>query len=636
MAEGTQIAKAYVQIIPSATGIQSKLTQEMGGNGQEAGRSFGSSLVSMVKKAIAAAGFGTALKAAISEGADLQQSLGGVETLFKDSADAVKAAATDAYKTAGMSANDYMTMVTGFSASLIQSLGGDTQRAADIADMAMVDMSDNANKMGTDMESIQNAYQGFAKQNYTMLDNLKIGYGGTQAEMKRLLKDAQKITGVKYDINNLADVYSAIHVIQTELGITGTTAKEASETISGSAQSMKAAWSNLLGNLALGEDITPALTALEDTVFTFLRNLLPAAGSILAGLPQIISGALGAAVRGLNLSADNTDAMVQFGVDLVTGIGGAIITAAPYLLEAGWNLLTALGQSVLTYDWTGMASGTIASLRESMDIAAGEILGTDGNLVGSVLAAISNGLPDILQAGYDLIKELGLGLWNALPDLLMLTWELMLDVGQCIMEMGPELIDIGMELLWDLGKGLVLAIPELLMTLAELSIKMYEKFLEYDWQGLGRNIIEGLINGMGAMGGALWTAAKNLAKKALNAIKSFLGIKSPSRRMRDEVGKFVPLGVAAGITENLSPVSSAMDTLAGVTASRTLRTRLQMGVTASATAAGTAVRAGTSAGVQVTVRIENFHNHTEKDLDELVEYVQAQILHQTERSAMAW
>ena len=227
----TELAKAYVQIIPSAQGISGKIQQAIDPEAEPAGASFGSKLVGTIKKVLAAAAIGKALKATILEGADLEQSLGGIETLFKDSADKVKANAARAYQTAGMSANEYMELTTSFSASLLSSLSNDTSKAADIADMAMTDMSDNANKMGTNMEDIKNAYQGFAKQNYTMLDNLKLGYGGTKTEMERLLADAQKITGVKYDINNLSDVYSAIHVIQGQLDITGTTAKEAATTL---------------------------------------------------------------------------------------------------------------------------------------------------------------------------------------------------------------------------------------------------------------------------------------------------------------------------------------------------------------------------------------------------------------------
>jgi hypothetical protein len=223
------------------------------------------------------------------QGSDLQQSLGGIETLFKGSADKVKGYANQAYKTTGMSANAYMENVTSFSASLLQSVGGDTSKSADIANMAMVDMSDNANKMGTNMGDIQNAYQGFAKQNYTMLDNLKLGYGGTQAEMQRLLKDATKITGVKYDISNLADVYNAIHAVQGKLDITGTTAKEAASTFSGSMSAMKAAAQNVLGKMSLGMDIKPDLAALSSTISTFVfNNLIPMIMNIVTSLPTAI------------------------------------------------------------------------------------------------------------------------------------------------------------------------------------------------------------------------------------------------------------------------------------------------------------------------------------------------------------
>ena len=293
----TELGKAYVQIIPSARGITGMIQKEMGGEvasaGVSSGKSLGSSLIGALKGAIAAAGIGKAIGAALSEGAALQQSLGGIDTLFKASAEKVKGFANEAYKTTGLSANAYMENVTGFSASLLQSLGGDTDKAADIANMAMIDMSDNANKMGTSMESIQTAYQGFAKQNYTMLDNLKLGYGGTKQEMQRLLADAEKLTGVKYDINNLSDVYQAIHAIQENLDITGTTAKEAASTFTGSFQAMKASAQNVLGKLALGENILPSLQALAETTSTFLfNNFFPMIGNIMSGLGVVISEGL--------------------------------------------------------------------------------------------------------------------------------------------------------------------------------------------------------------------------------------------------------------------------------------------------------------------------------------------------------
>ena len=286
----SDLGTAYVHIVPSAQGIAGSISKAIGGEAEQAGESSGKSFAekfgSVAKKVIAAIGVGKLIGDALNEGGQLQQSLGGVETLFKGSADIVKQYASESFRTTGLSANEYMQNVTSFSASLLQSLGGDTDKAAEIANTAMIDMSDNANKMGTDMESITMAYQGFAKQQYQLLDNLKLGYGGTKTEMQRLLKDAQAITGVEYNIDNLSDVYEAIHVIQGELGITGTTAMEASTTLEGSFNSMKAAFSDLLGQMALGGDISLALQNLTTTVSTYLfGNLLPMVTQILANVP---------------------------------------------------------------------------------------------------------------------------------------------------------------------------------------------------------------------------------------------------------------------------------------------------------------------------------------------------------------
>lgn len=297
----TELGQAYVQIVPSAKGIsgaiKNQLDPEASSAGISAGNTLGSKFVSVMKGVIATAAIGKTFSMALTEGADLQQSLGGIETLFKGSADKVKKYADEAYKTSGLSANAYMENVTSFSASLLQSVGGDTEKAADVANMAMIDMSDNANKMGSNMGDIQNAYQGFAKQNYTMLDNLKLGYGGTKEEMQRLLSDAEKLTGVKYDMNNLSDVYNAIHAIQENLDITGTTAKEAAETFSGSFAAMKASLSNVLGKMALGQDIQPSLNQLAETTSTFLfGNFIPMVGNILKALPGAIVTFIKAAI----------------------------------------------------------------------------------------------------------------------------------------------------------------------------------------------------------------------------------------------------------------------------------------------------------------------------------------------------
>lgn len=415
----TEIAQAYVQLIPSARGItgkiQSILDPEASAAGQSAGQSLGSSLVGVMTKVIAAAGIGKAFSAAISEGAALQQSLGGIETLFKGSADKVKGYANEAYKTTGLSANAYMENVTGFSASLLQSLGGDTDKAAETANMAMIDMSDNANKMGTSMESIQMAYQGFAKQNYTMLDNLKLGYGGTKQEMQRLLADAEKLTGVKYDINNLSDVYNAIHAIQENLDITGTTAKEAASTFSGSFESMKAAAQNVLGKLALGENILPSLHALLKTTSTFLfDNFLPMVGNIFSGLGLVLTEGISQIAS--QLFGDAFGSAVYSQLSRVTGIFQTFFDMIFGSLSKQDNIdiLTMLGFSEgaanqivniadnirVTFENIGVVAGNVASIVVDF---VGDLLGIkDGeqgvNLLGIAFESISGFIRDASES----------------------------------------------------------------------------------------------------------------------------------------------------------------------------------------------------------------------------------------------
>nr|DAN44639.1 MAG TPA: tail tape measure protein [Caudoviricetes sp.] len=407
----TEIAQAYVQLIPSARGItgkiQSILNPEASAAGQSAGQSLGSSLVGVMTKVIAAAGIGKAFSAAISEGAALQQSLGGIETLFKGSADKVKGYANEAYRTTGLSANAYMENVTGFSASLLQSLGGDTNKAAETANMAMIDMSDNANKMGTSMESIQMAYQGFAKQNYTMLDNLKLGYGGTKQEMQRLLADAEKLTGVKYDINNLSDVYSAIHAIQENLDITGTTAKEAASTFSGSFESMKAAAQNVLGKLALGENILPSLHALLKTTSTFLfDNFLPMVGNIFSGLGLVLTEGISQIAS--QLFGDAFGSAVFDQLSRVTGIFETffdmifgslskqdnidILNTLGFSEEAATQIVNIADNIRVTFENIGSAIGDVVGIvgdfvRDLLGIKDGE---QGVNLLGTAFESVTN------------------------------------------------------------------------------------------------------------------------------------------------------------------------------------------------------------------------------------------------------
>lgn len=653
-----ELAKAYVQIIPSADGISGKLTSLLGGEasaaGDSAGSILGNGLVSKIKGIVAAAGIGKAISAALTEGADLQQSTGGIETLFKDSANTVIESAKNAYKTAGMSANEYMETVTSFSASLIQGLSGDTGKAASIADMALTDMSDNANKMGTDMELIQNAYQGFAKQNYTMLDNLKLGYGGTKTEMQRLLEDAQKLSGVEYNIDNLSDVYEAIHVVQDAMGITETTAKEASSTFSGAMTSMKAAAKNVLGNLALGESIGPSLSALGDTVFTFVSgNLMPMVGNILSGLPEVVEGALSIGIRGLNLLGSNADVIVQQGIDLVGGLASGIASALPSLGSAAIDVVMAFGKAIINADWMSIITDAITAFKDDWAMTTGEILGDDDSIVKAILNTITSGLPLILEGGVNIVLEMARGIFQGAPgailsmgDLLDQLLSAILDLTPSVLQSGieligglaeglitnlpaigsatttviskmlgtlaesfpdilqqgfeligglasglgsnlpaiaaavgdvvgdllyefavylPDLLEQGITMICELAAGLIAAIPEAVAAIPKIIGEMVDKFLEHDWGKLGSDIISGVASGISAGVGDIVDAAKSAAKSALDAAKSWLGIASPSKVMRDQVGKFIPLGVAAGIEQNMDPVTQAMKDIAQTT-----------------------------------------------------------------------
>lgn len=406
MASGIDIGQAYVQIVPSAQGIKGSVKKILDPEAADAGDSAGMSIGRSMIKKIAAIGVGAAIaktvKDSISEGAKLEQSLGGIETLYKGNANLMKKYAREAYKTAGVSANEYMENVTSFSASLISSLGGNTQKAAKISDLAMRDMSDNANKMGTDMGLIQNAYQGFAKQNYTMLDNLKLGYGGTKTEMERLLVDAEKLAGKKYDISNLSDVYEAIHVIQGKLGITGTTAKEAAETISGSFGMLKASWKDLLGNMALGNDITPQLTNLGKSVVSFAKNLVPAIVRAILAIPKaLIQNApaiMKAVMKWLTTArktaeskfqpwmAKNAPKMAAQAGKLMIAFANGIIKNSPAIMEALARLLLAVLK--------GIAQG-IVSISRNIDRRAFTAI---SNIFRRMKSAIVNKISSIVSA----------------------------------------------------------------------------------------------------------------------------------------------------------------------------------------------------------------------------------------------
>lgn len=552
---GTELAKAYVQIVPSAKGISGSISKELGREasvaGSSSGESFAGNMLGKVKQLIAVAGIGKVFSETISEGADLEQSLGGIETLFKESADKVKENAAKAYQTAGMSANEYMELTTSFSASLLSSLSNDTSKAADVADMAMTDMSDNANKMGTDMESIKNAYQGFAKQNYTMLDNLKLGYGGTKEEMQRLLTDAQKISGVKYDINNLSDVYNAIHVIQGQLDITGTTAKEASTTISGSLGSMKAAFKNVLGQITLGMDVGPALSALATTTTTFLvGNLLPAIWNILSGLPMALVTFIQTLIPQL------IAAVIQF----IPGILTAIQTGLPQLYE--------MANEILIQFTTAIQTNLPALLQQGVDIVTNIVNGILQNIpqmitmAGSVIAnfenAIWSALPTVLTAGAQLLINLVNGIIQSLPGIVTAAAQAVAKMVVTIGQHLPEVLQTGIEIIGKLAAGLIRAIPTLLSKLPQIIKGIVNAFIEVDWLSIGINIIKGIGKGLANAGHMLWDAVKDILGNFKDKVLGFFGIHSPSR-WGAYVGEMIDLGMARGLINNSKPISDAVN-----------------------------------------------------------------------------
>lgn len=549
----TELAKAYVQIIPSAVGIQGRIQKEIEPEADSAGSSFGGKMVGMIKKVIAAAAIGKALSASISEGAALEQSLGGIETLFKDSADKVKANAAKVYQTAGMSANDYMELTTSFSASLLSSLAGDTSKAADVADMAMVDMSDNANKMGTNMEDIKNAYQGFAKQNYTMLDNLKLGYGGTKSEMERLLADAQKISGVEYNIDNLSDVYSAIHVIQGQLDITGTTAKEAATTISGSFNQMKAAAKNVMGEIALGMDVGPALNELANTIITFaVGNLLPAVWNVISALPSAIVTFVTA--LGPQLFAAASGLIPQIASGITTGIPTLYQSAMrimdqfnigiqeqlPILLQNGVDFIT------------NIVNGILQNLPQVITMA--------GNIITYFANTIISMFPTVLSAGASLLLKLVNGIINNLPQIAQAAATAIVRFVASIGQNLPQILQSGITIIAKLAAGLIRAIPNLVGQIPAIISAIVNAFTSQNWGSIGINIISGIASGLRSAAHMLWDAVKGVLGGFKENVLAFFGIHSPSR-WGMFVGEMIDTGIANGLTGNTSLISNAAEEL---------------------------------------------------------------------------
>ena len=524
----------------------------------------------------------------------------------------INAYADNAYKTAGLSANEYMETVTSFSASLLQSLDGDTEKAAAAADLAITDMADNANKMGTAMESIQNAYQGFAKQNYTMLDNLKLGYGGTKEEMQRLLADAEKLSGVKYDLSSYADIVEAIHVIQTEMGITGTTAKEASTTIQGSVASMKAAWANLMVGMADDtQDFDLLLSNFIESIGTVADNLLPRIGIVIEGMGKLVAGLAPEIASALpTLTNELLPNLVELGVQSISALVQGIQENGDSLAAGALSIVGTLAEGIaeLLPMVADTAASLVVSLADGLTESLPDIIPIAIETISTLVENLTENANTIIDAGIQIILALGEGLIAALPQLIETVPQIVINIANVINDNAPKLIDTALYLITRLAVGLVQAIPTLVVNIPKIIEAIVAAFMAFQWLNLGKQLIEGVANGVKKAGESMATAAKNTFSKfksklagvevaselknigkhiidgivggiknslskianvagkikdtLLSKLKGLFKIASPSKLMKEEVGAYIGEGIAVGIEESGQMAVDAAETVA--------------------------------------------------------------------------
>lgn len=578
---------------------------------------IGSAVNTAVKASAAAVGAASAGVAALGTAcinayADYEQLVGGVETLFKDSAETIHSFADNAYKTAGLSANEYMETVTSFSASLLQSLDGDTEKAAAAADLAITDMADNANKMGTAMESIQYAYQGFAKQNYTMLDNLKLGYGGTKEEMQRLLADAEKLSGVKYDLSSYADIVEAIHVIQTEMGITGTTAKEASTTIQGSVASMKAAWANLMVGMADDtQNFDMLLSNFIESIGTVADNLLPRIGVVIEGMGKLVAGLAPEIASALpTLTNELLPNLVELGVQSISALVQGIQENGDSLAAGALSIVGTLAEGIaeLLPMVADTAASLVVSLADGLTESLPDIIPIAIETISTLVENLTENANTIIDAGIQIILALGEGLIAALPQLIETVPQIVINIANVINDNAPKLVDTALYLITRLAVGLVQAIPTLVVNIPKIIEAIVAAFMAFQWLNLGKQLIDGVANGVKKAGESMAKAAKNAFSKfkakitgsevatelksigkyiidgivggiknslkniaavagkikdtLLSKLKGLFRIASPSKLMKEEVGAYIGEGIAVGIEESGQMAVDAAETVA--------------------------------------------------------------------------
>lgn len=602
------VGSAASGVFSGLSGVASSVASRMAGALKSGADTAWNAISSMSGKAVGAlkgvatvglAGVGTAVaalagvgKSALDAYATYEQAVGGVDTLFKGASGTVQKYAAEAYRTAGVSANEYMTQVTSFSASLISSLGGDTAKAAELGNTAMIDMSDNANKMGTDIETIQQTYQSLARGNYAMLDNLKLGYGGTKSEMERLIQDANKVKQANGEMGDLSidkfsDVVQAIHIMQQQMGITGTTAKEAATTIEGSVGMMKAAWQNWLAELGKDNaDINGLTKQLVDSVSTVIQNVGPRIAQIITGitaaLPQLFSS-LGSTLPALvmQILPPVLGALGQLGTMLLTSATTWISTSLPQLLaqfqswvtsrlpsflQTGLTMVTNLLQGIVQAlpQIASTAVIVLTTLLDGLSAQLPQLIPIGINAVLNLVQGILNNLPQIIDSGLKLILGLAQGLINAMPDLVGKAPILIGQLVGGIINRLPQILQAGVQLLGALANGFISSVPRLIGSIPGMVGQIMRGFTSVNWGSVGLNIITGIATGIAGAAGRLVTAAVNAATNALNWVKRKLGIHSPSRVFRDQVGEMIGEGMAVGIDESASKVKKAAGRLTGI------------------------------------------------------------------------
>lgn len=554
----TSVGSAYVSLMPSMDGFASKIGKEFGSQGNAAGKAFGDSMTVGIdggakKSSGILTGLGTVAKgaataavagftaltgavtaiggAALSAYADYEQLVGGVDTLFGSASQTLQGYAAEAYKTCGMSANRYMTQATSFAASLVSSCSGDVAKAADYANMAMGDMSDNVNKMGSDMTDVQNAYQGFAKQNYTMLDNLKLGYGGTQAEMKRLIADANKLRqeqGKNADltIDSYADVVEAIHTVQENMGITGTTAKEAATTISGSIGMAKAAWENFITGLGRDDvDFSQLTQQLLESIGAVATNVAPRVAQIGQGIitafPVVLSG-LGAVLAPIVSEALST--AWNIAVNALAGIGIHLPSVDSSQMLSGINAAMDAAKLLLTDPAAFLEKGNqlVQSVGSGIRAGVPKIVSEGLNVLTSLSQAFLTGFPQIVSMGGQLVLSLVQGLMDSLPSLIEQGPQIVSNIANGISAAAGVLLDTGLQIIVAIGTGLVNAVPTLLANIPQILQAVWDAFVAYQWVTLGGTLVTSIGEGISALGSQIPTKLKGFFDQAVNHAGEFV------------------------------------------------------------------------------------------------------------------